>query len=89
MRGCYGHSLVYVENLRGGGGGGGVVLGIPGHIWENNIVVQLEGLGGNKSLRLWICFHLAHGKISDAASCELSGGIELHRNRDSWPDNRV
>jgi len=53
---------------------GEVVLGIPNHIWENNIVVQLEGLGGIKSLRFWICFHLAHGKISDAASCVNSVG---------------
>ena len=68
---------------------GGVVLGLPSHTWENNIVVQLEGLGGIKSLRFWICFHLALGKVSDAASCELGEGSELHRNRVSWPDNRV
>jgi hypothetical protein len=68
MRGCYGYNLVYVENLRGR-----VVLGLPSHI-----VVQLEGLGGVRSLRFWICIHLAHGKISDAVSYELGDGSELH-----------
>jgi hypothetical protein len=87
MHGCYGHNLVYVENLLAGGGG--VVRGLPSHIWENNIVVQLEGLGGVRSLRFWICLHLARGKIPDAASCELGDASELHRNRVSWPDNRV
>jgi len=63
MRGCYGNNLVYVENRRRGG----AVLGLRSHIWENNIVVQLEGLGWVRSLRFWIFIHLAPGKISDAA----------------------
>jgi hypothetical protein len=68
-------------------GWGRVALGIPSHIWENNIVVQLEGLGGFKSLRLWICIYLAHCKVFDADSCDHGDGSELHRSRVSWTDD--
>lgn len=40
-------------------------------------------------MRLWIGIHLAHGKDSEAASCERGDGSKLHRSRVSWSDNRV